>query len=97
MIGIHVVLSCIHALSHHYFQSQRENAANKDAIVVLNSGSILHTRDQFMNEQRLFNLLWSKPLPDAKMMRQSLCCELLSNATARCTETTVIRVVEAAI
>lgn len=54
----------------------RENSVNKDAIVVLNSGSILRTPE---GEQPLFDLVWTKPLPSNEEMRFGLCMELLKS------------------
>jgi len=55
----------------------REHAVNKDAIVVLNSGSVLQNHEE-LGADGPFNLFWPKPLPHLDKMRLNLCYELLS-------------------
>jgi len=58
------------------YNIRRDHAVNKDAIVVLNSGSVLHQGGELGNDGP-FNLFWPKPLPNLDKMRLNLCCELL--------------------
>lgn len=67
---------------HLLHDTKREHAVKKDAIVVLNSGSVAGNGEaKVFNDEdgaRDFNLVWTKPLPDASKMRLNLCCELLT-------------------
>lgn len=54
----------------------REGAVNKDAIVVLNSGSKPHISE---NDHPPFDIVWNKPLPSNEQMRFDLCMELLKS------------------
>lgn len=52
----------------------RESSVNKDAVVVLNSGSIARLRS---GEGQPYDIVWPKPLPSNEQMRFDLCMELL--------------------
>mmetsp|Transcript_21082 Transcript_21082/g.23947 ORF Transcript_21082/g.23947 Transcript_21082/m.23947 type:complete len:885 (+) Transcript_21082:92-2746(+) len=49
----------------------RKYSLNRNAILVLNSGS------ELLYGPHMFNIYWSKPLPSVEKMRRSLCKELI--------------------
>jgi hypothetical protein len=57
-------------------QFVREGSMNKDAVVVLNSGSKHHVSE---TEKPPYDIVWPKPLPSNEQMRCDLCMELVKS------------------
>lgn len=60
----------------------RKRAVNRDAIVVLNTGSMIRSMNPETDDVP-YSCLWPKPLPSTEQMRLELCRELLFASSRR--------------
>ena len=61
----------------------RNGSVNKNAIVILNSGSVQSLQK---GDETSYDLLWPKPLPSNEQMRLDLCKELLKSKSSGAVE-----------